>query len=379
MKLRALSRSVGLVILLLWAGEEVRAQNTPFSSPALDSNCYFPQIGDPNQIDTIYGSVNNQMLGGFIIKNFGPNQGGGFGNLLLGNLDRADHEPSDAGSVSPTLFQVPTGPGFSLHNLSTKRVDLSPTDQVGTNPIFAHLRTSKTVDLFNGFQIFWADDQGNYDSTRATTLRAQLRGASQNGGLGAMNIVPPYIARLTSDTVDDIVVTVSTLVDFPSGLDTTFVALFRGGAILATKDTAYEDTSAIAYPLKVGRSASFHTAYQGDFRGVGREDLLVMDDSENTTYFKNDRPFSLERFAWAIGHDTIMSRWQQPPIFWDYNNEGLGNLCMRAMPKATGDSSVDFLLSVVSSLHPQDDSAILIFRGGPISARTESRWIALLT
>ncbi len=89
----------------------LRAQsNPPFSSPALDSNCYFPQIGVPGEIDTIYGDTAGEELGSFI-HNLGPMQGGMPGNMLIAN-----------GNYIP--FEVPTGPTFNLHNLKGESAKL---------------------------------------------------------------------------------------------------------------------------------------------------------------------------------------------------------------------------------------------------------------
>jgi hypothetical protein len=107
MKQRALGRSVRLMILILlaWAGASspavLRAQNPPFKNPSLDSNCYFPQIDDPNEMDTILGSV-GQNFGSPVIKNMGPKPNGGFGNMLIGNISPsvAFAQPMEAASDS---------------------------------------------------------------------------------------------------------------------------------------------------------------------------------------------------------------------------------------------------------------------------------------
>src|ERR1700722_10659834 len=80
------------LFLLAWASASglatpLRAQsNPPFQNPALDSNCYFPQIGDPSEMDTIVGSVPNQDLGGSVLINLGPKPDGSFGNMFISNI-----------------------------------------------------------------------------------------------------------------------------------------------------------------------------------------------------------------------------------------------------------------------------------------------------
>ncbi len=341
-----------VLISLVWAGGVARAQWS-------DPNCYFPQIGVPGEIDTIYGAVYGQGLGGGLIKNLGPRPDGTPGNIIVGDLDRVNHD-----SISSTYYQAKTGPGFNLHNLSGKRMNLTD-QQIGSKPVFAHLRTSKTLDLFNGHQIFWADDSGNYDSSRVTTLRLQFRGSDGMGGLGAITVLPTYVAKLTSDTVEDLVATgyvpIVSLAE-----DSVFVALFKGGTALAAKDTSYEDTSLFAYPFPLTdpdpAGHIYRVGFKGDFRGTGRDDWIVEDDSGSMCFYRNEPPFSLTNFVASITHDTIMAWWQQPAGF--EVGPGVDKVSMRALPKAIGDSSMDLVLQT-GRWGASDDSAIAIFRGGP--------------
>jgi hypothetical protein len=170
--------------------------NPPFQNPALDSNCYFPQIGDPSEMDTIMGSVENQYLGGSIIKNLGPKPDGSFGNMFIGNI-----------SPSVALAQVATGPEFNLHQMKQFPQNLTnPGGQTGQF-IYGHFRDRQHLDLFNG-RIYWADDNGNYDSTRFTVLKKNI--PPGNLGIEGGPILPWYVTHLTSDTVDDIMVSAYT-------------------------------------------------------------------------------------------------------------------------------------------------------------------------
>ncbi|MDP4198661.1 MAG: T9SS type A sorting domain-containing protein [Bacteroidota bacterium] len=351
-----------LLLIAVWvvaSGPPVLlAQNTPFSSPALDSNCYFPQIGIPGQIDTLYGTVKNQYLGSGI-KNLGPKPDGSYGNLFIENLDANDHY-----TTSSTIFQIQSGSSFNLHQLKTTRQRLSDNTQLGSGYILAHFRDRSHLDMFVNYnwRIYWADDQGNYDSTRFSQVSTNIRG----DGMWDPHVFDwnpqAYIAHLTSDSVDDIVLGLSSQwTDYMK--DTVFLALYSGGSDRALHDTLFEDTS-IAICSVFALKPYNRRITKGDFRGVGREDLLFSDDSMNWHYFKNDPPFTLEKFAHAMLYDTLLAKWQNPHLQYPTEPEALGSyLTMRALPKPAWDKSVDLL----PVFHTTDDLnlGIFFFRGGP--------------
>ncbi len=150
--------TLAALVPLCLVGGSVRAQsNPPFKNPSLDSNCYFPQIGVPGEIDTIYGDSANEELGGFI-HNLGPNPDGTPGNMLIGS------------EIGASWSETQTGPNFNLHDLKAKAQKLN------FNPNllhFCHLHDRNHIDIFNG-NIYWADDKGNYDSSRYTVLKENL-------------------------------------------------------------------------------------------------------------------------------------------------------------------------------------------------------------
>src|ERR1043165_3608400 len=124
------------------APRALHAQNPRFNSPALDSNCYFPQIGNPNEIDTICGSVKNQYLGSGI-RNLGPKPDGSYGNIFIENLDASDHSNRSA------VFQAATGPGFNLYQM-TRYLQKLNGNLVGDRSYYrlGHFRDRQHIDIF---------------------------------------------------------------------------------------------------------------------------------------------------------------------------------------------------------------------------------------
>lgn len=350
------------VFLFVWAGSlaalcspgSVCAQsNPPFSNPSLDTDCYFPQIGVPGEIDTIYGNLANEGLGAFIHK-LGPMQGGMPGNILIGN---------GPGSPLVDWSQTATGPTFDLHNLKLKaqRLPLNP-----QSIRFGHFHNSTNVDIldFKNFTIYWADADGNYDSSDFTNLNSNIHGNAPVGGGGLRGVsndggyvlYPGYAAHLTSDTVDDIVLGFYTA-DSNDKQDTLYLIHFTGGSALASLKNAYEDTS-VSYGQAIGYHTD-HTCLQGDFRGTGREDLIIAEEQKSINepihlfFYRNDPPFSLQNLAQAIQFDTLT---YLVPGEW---------ITMPLLPKMEGDNSIDFALATPVDTNNSDIYNIDIFRGGP--------------
>jgi hypothetical protein len=352
-----------ILIIFAWAGASSPAtpvcaqSNPPFQNPSLDSNCYFPQIGDLSEMDTICGDVAGQELGS-IVKNMGTKFGGSFGNMLIGNI-----------SSGVALAQVTTGPTFNLHQMKQFIQNLVPDNGslIGGNGILydgfhlGHFRDHSHLDMFVPYsrRIYWSDDNGNYDSTQYSVLQANI--PPGNDGL-AYDLIGTYITHLTSDTIDDIVR--SCYSEYYDDNDTGYALLYRGGSTLYGKDTAFEDTSALMYPLlKSTDGAAFRACTQADFRGVGRDDLIVSDNTDNLCYYKNDPPFSLSQFAQAVATDTIFASWQDPHIIINIHGAIKTWFTMRALPKQPGDNSVDFM--PVFQTNDDRNNGIFIFSGGP--------------
>jgi len=340
--MRWLITLAALVPLCVVVGSVHAQSNPPFKNPSLDSNCYFPQIGVPGEIDTIYGDYANEGLGAYIY-NLGPNSKGAPGTMLIGNTG------------TPFIpNEVATGPSFNLHDLKAKAQNLRLDPQ---SLHFGHFQNRSSIDIFTdeGWIIYWADENGNYDTARRTKLKTNIfgdHGILVNGGL----LFTPYISKLSTDSVDDLVLGYATdFINHP--LDSLFLILFKGGERLATKDTAFEDTSANFGYITYGSGLNNHdewTCLQGDFRGTGNEDLLASDQYD-LFFFRNDPPFTLDKLAQALRYDTLS---------YDIGVYApVSSIVMPFFPKKAGDRSIDFGTSHLDS--STGKNSIYLFRGGP--------------
>jgi hypothetical protein len=355
-------KTLAALVTLCVVGGSVRAQsNPPFKNPALDSNCYFPQIGDLSEMDTIYGDTASEGLGDFI-HNLGPNPNGTPGNVLLGTLGPFNslQEPTKYFSIAPT------GASFNLHSLKAKAQAFLPDI---TSLRFGHFHNRTNVDIFDAdnWVIYWADADGNYDSTRSTRLVSNVRGSNGLTRFDDDILSQAFIAHLSSDTVDDIVVGMDTS-DSIQTKDSSYLELFKGGPTLFGPTIVHEDTSILIAPLFPYIHQLSHYSVQGDFRGTGREDLIIADESRNAFFFKNDPPFSLQNFLQSMLFDTLWtkpSRWRDSNI----NNQRIywidpfESRAMHALPKKKSDSSYDWTIWIPTRGDTQN--GIFIFRGGP--------------
>ncbi len=214
------------------------------------------------------------------------------------------------------------------------------------------------MDIFNG-RIFWADDNGNYDSTRFTVLSTSIRGdRSASSG----DAISPFAGYFTSDTVEDIIEGfVTDWWDYTK--DTSYLEIFKGGPTLYQKDTAHEDTSCQLFPNL--KNYYQRQVLKGNFRGTGRDDIVIEGESPVGDFFfyANDPPFTLEKLAQAINYDTLMAGWQD-----EYTVFGSPNLfAMPVFPKNANDHSSDLVLVGQADTSGKGEFAdgFFMFRGGP--------------
>ena len=293
-------------------------------SPAFDPKCYLPRIGVPGEIDTIMGGVDGQGLGSRLM-NIGPPPGGSYGSIILKGL------PQNI----PFLSTVNAGPNFNLHKLDVRKA-LDFDDQ--TIIKYGHFHDTKHLDLFsfdpnNGKspKIYWADDSGNYSKNLVSYLITSRLG---DDGYGLLT--PPYSAYLTSDTVEDIII--SFKIDYlDPQRDTNVLNFYRGGQSLFNKGIAAKEDSMFFMGL-------IRNNIQGDWRGTGREDLISIDPFGNALYYRNDpsKPFSLAEFYRAVQQDTLFSVWENPHFI---GNSFGQSLTMKALPKKNDDKSLDLIIT----------------------------------
>src|SRR5205085_10570763 len=103
----------------------------------------------------------------------------------------------------------------------------------------------------------------------------------------------PYVAKLTSDSVDDIIMSVDHL-HHDIRPDSSYIALVKGGQALFDqgKIAKLDDTVLWGHePYGPNLDTLQRFPFQGDWRGVGRADLITVDNWGNFYYYKNDPPF----------------------------------------------------------------------------------------
>ncbi|HYM19804.1 MAG TPA: hypothetical protein VEW28_02245 [Candidatus Kapabacteria bacterium] len=265
-----------------------------------------------------------------------------------------------------TLFA--SGPNFDLHHLQVVDTFLAGSPDFERYPGYimkrGHFRSKKYNDILYGdpqaelapMKIYWADDQGKYDSARYTELRSNL--PSVHGLVyGYMN---PFAAALSSDSVLDIVWCVVTD-DIGGGGDSAYLMWFRGGDHLFQQGkTAYADSTFFFDTVQNGIPYILGLSF-GDYRGVGREDIIATNVKHQALFYKNDPPFSLSAVVHALKYDTLMASWQNPP-----NESGFGTnqFSMKAFPKDPDDSSVDFMPISGKNYSGNVQEEIHIYRGG---------------
>jgi hypothetical protein len=335
---------------VMTVGCQLLTVNSPYAqvqSAAFDPNCYQPVIGMPGVVDTIYGSLASQSLGARI-KNMGQFPGESSGRILIGE---------GFNSLSNPIYS--SSPYFDLHQLHASDTFQLPVHTV-IEPDFivkrTHYRSKQYSDILlvdpNAIstppRIYWADDEGRYDTSHYTDLLSPITGEfgiEYNG----TNI---YSAHLSSDSLDDIVYGIIKD-DTISTNRTLYLLYFKGGNPLFGKSIAvYADSTVLLDTLHSPLENRMFS--QGDYRGTGREDLIGTTVGKDVLLYKNAKPFSLTQLTYSLKYDTLMARWQNPN---GGSNFYANMFCMRAFRKDIGDSSVDLM--------PTINNQIYIFKGGP--------------
>lgn len=347
---------IGLFLALV-CREDVLAQG------AFDSACYYPEVGDPKGLDSVYGSVANQHMGEFLGA-MPPLAGKQFGRLVYSGV------PGDSG----LLTSYETGSSFNIRRqVPIRRYTHGFVNW--PNAIFGHFRSSQYLDmLVEGPTqsahpiIYWADENGDYDSSRVTQI---LPNAIGDHGVGCEPMWY-YIDHFSSDTVDDIVVGMRVGNARPLR-DSFYFAYIKGGQKLYDQGSVanWDDTKfwTDKHYIADGSADSAHRfRVQGDFRGTGRQDLVTMDDWGNLFLFRNDPPFNLSNFVRSLSEDTLL-------VMKDYSlyapagpNDVLLThdiISMQAFPRPAGDRSVDLLIAPKAMKDKNYQGGICMFRGGP--------------
>jgi hypothetical protein len=340
-----------IVVLMLLEGlssGSIRAQ-------AFDPNCYFPQIGQPGVIDTIYGSAKGQLLG--VAGSFRPPDST-YATLFISGLPVGI-------PYEPIRSAVRTGPKFNLHKLQIFDTSHFPQSLMGY-PV--HVRNTRYPDMLlarGGWPtIYWADANGRFDSSRSTTLMVK-HGPDSVADPGVMQ---PYVAPLLSDSVDDIVYGVELFPDTGSGHVEGYMCFIQGGESLYNRGR-------VAYPDSIVHFAHIQQDYlrfvhPGHYRRAGTMDLITGDLSGNHFFYKNEKPFSLQNFVRSLFMDTLTSRWDNPNRI--DNGPGQDNsypyqFALKAFAKIDESAPDDWWLAFTTKADSirGHDGHLRIYRGGP--------------
>ncbi|MEI8134270.1 MAG: T9SS type A sorting domain-containing protein [bacterium] len=338
-----------IIGMILLAATVARAQ---ISSSAFDPNCYFPRIGVPGEIDTIYGAKALEGLGSYLL-NLGPNPENSAGKVMWFE-----------GEANIPIYK--SWPSFNIHKLQSEGRLNEPYIEFRRG----HFHSPKYLDILaqdggrqNPARIYWQDDQGNYDSGRFTVLASRMKAKLRND----YSFMNPFIGKLTSDTLDDVLNSVWINNRSSTG-DSVYLLYYNSDNLKSQRDTVFADSTVFFDTLQPNASAS-RSLRQGDFRGVGRQDLLAFDDiqkigvsNDNIFYYRNDTPFTLSKLLYALKYDTIFTQRENP------NSElTFSTLAMHTLPKPAGDSSDDLVLSFATQYATRPTQAIQefrFFRGG---------------
>lgn len=324
----------------------------PLFGQAFDLNCYFPVIGKAGELDTIYGSKGGQNLGAHLL-NLGPEPGGSFGRIAY-----YGHPQNPTGWTS-----VATGYDFDLRKQKViSKMSFVPP---GTIVRRGYFRSKDFIDIFvqDGSQcyLYWGDEQGNYDTSRVTRLGSPIN-ALKN--VGAFDRIYPAIADFDNDGLLDIVATIAHGWVNPMR-DSIYVAYYGGRATMDSGARVMPDSIRFWFNgAKVGAASYSRRTQSGDFRGAGREDVILSAPYGQIFFYRNEGVFSFEKYMHSVWYDTIFAPWQNPKIHIDSSRQtDVGVYApMQVLARPSWDKALDLILAFPA--RDNSDWAINIYRGG---------------
>lgn len=340
--------TVLLTFIQIFAWTTAHAQ-----APVLDPNCYFPDDSDPKQIDSIYGSRDGQGMGAWLQKLPDLWSDDPLEYLRVDRLTPGDPLPNAVTKVTP----------FNLRQMQRRKFTNFAVPAIAQ---FAHFRSKDVLDMYISvdytFTIYWADDDGMYDSSRSSKLTLIRPGVDPNTYYTPL-YTPPYIAVFPGDEVASIITSVK-VVHFEGLKDSVFFIRFNfEGEILPDtrpqpKEVVYFDTLT---PLN-GRDRFYFQ--QGNWRNERQTDLISYDPWGNVMYYRNDKSFSFQEFLRSIHEDTLFTRWQNPRSSSQTNLFPLMVLTMSCVPRQPGDKGQDMVFLSMLDSNDDDDRYLIVFKGG---------------
>ncbi len=323
-----------------------------------DPDCYYPKIGE--EIDTIYGSKNNQELGrGFdTVSRFLGDDYARVGTI--GSIPGYDKG----------FKTFKTGPDFDIRNFQDVETlgGLDAMNYTDRSVRYGHFRSQKYLDMIvsklSGYSpdtIYWADDSGRYDRERYTSFVSPLT-VDSGYSWDITGVRPSYVTYMTTDTVEDIVMC-GVLFHADDSKSKYYLLLYKGGSALYEQGHhALPDSF-----LELGHLDDVASGIEaGDFRGTGQKDAIIYRRNKkgfnDIMFYKNDPPFSLSKFYNAMRYDTLMTAWENK-VFREYNPSPAAIPIMSAYRRVLSDETKDFFLSAQTT----DDRhlSLWLFKGGP--------------
>ena len=150
-----------LIVLLAILSAPISAWSQ--GSPAFDSNVYFPDLDNPNEIETLVSTKSDPYRQ--IIKTIPASDVSPYGQLMFLGPPGVSHKIAKG------------GPDFTTERIKSPQNLYLPDE---AEFYFAHFRGPKYTDmlckyyLFNGYRIYWSDDDGNYSPSRYSSLKMPI-------------------------------------------------------------------------------------------------------------------------------------------------------------------------------------------------------------